>query len=48
MRNKFDAKMVARLKLPDNKNEETYWDEELPGFGLRAIGDRVIRTWLVQ
>ena len=50
MRIKFDAKTVARLKLPDNKKEEIYWDEELPGFGLRlrAIGDRVVRTWLVQ
>jgi integrase len=50
MRIKFDAKTVARFKLPDNKKEEIYWDEELPGFGLRlrAIGDRVVRTWLLQ
>jgi integrase len=50
MRIKFDGKTVTRLKLPDSKNEEIYWDEELPGFGLRlrAIGDRVVRTWLLQ
>ena len=50
MRTKFDAKTVHRLKLPDNKKEEIYWDEELPGFGLRlrAISDRVVRTWLLQ
>ena len=50
MRIKFDAKTVARLKLPDGRTEEIYWDEELPGFGLRhrSIGDRVVRTWLVQ
>ncbi len=50
MRIKLDAKSVARLKLPDGKKEEIFWDEELPGFGLRhrLIGDRVVRTWLVQ
>jgi hypothetical protein len=39
MRIKFDAKTVARFKLPDNKKEEIYWDEELAPY-LAAIRER--------
>jgi integrase len=47
MRMKLDAKAVARLKLPDGKNEEIYWDEDLPGFGLRLRASGA-RTWIAQ
>jgi integrase len=52
MKMKLDAKTVAGLKLPDGKDEEINWDEDLSGFGLRLRrargGNRVNRTWVAQ
>jgi integrase len=38
---------VARLKLPDGKDDAIYFDDRVPGFGLRlrAAGSR---TWVFQ
>ena len=38
---------VAKLQLPKDKSDSIFWDEKLPGFGvrLRAGGKR---TWIVQ
>ena len=44
---KLTAEAIAGLALPDGKNEKFFWDEDMPGFGLRlrAGGKRV---WVVQ
>jgi integrase len=48
---KLDAKTVAALRL-DGKDDETFWDGELPGFGLRlrrnAKSGRVEGSWVAQ
>jgi integrase len=47
---KLTAKTLARLALPAGKTDSIFFDDELPGFGLRlrASGDRVRRSWVVQ
>jgi integrase len=44
---KLDAKT---LKLDDDKNERIFFDDMLPGFGLRLrrSGNKVLRSWIVQ
>src|SRR5215475_557606 len=47
---KLDAKTVAGLNLPDGKTDAIHFDSALPGFGfrLRASGDEVRKSWVVQ
>jgi integrase len=47
---KIDAKAIARLTLPAGKTDAIYFDRDLAGFGLRlrASGDRVRKSWIVQ
>jgi integrase len=47
---KFTAKTVAALTLPPGKADHFEWDDDLPRFGhrLRASGDKVARSWVVQ
>lgn len=44
---KLTAASVAKLTLPEGKSEAFYWDDDVPGFGLRlrAGGSRV---WVLQ
>lgn len=44
---KLTAPSVAKLQLPTGRNDIIYWDDGLPGFGLR-IRAGGSRTWLVQ
>jgi integrase len=48
---KLDAKTSAALRL-DGKNDETFWDGEMKGFGLRlrrnSKSGKVKGTWMVQ
>ena len=34
--------LVARLKIPSGKNEETWFDSDLKGFGVRKRGDNAV------
>jgi integrase len=45
----LSAKTVAKLTLPDAKTDQTYWDDDLTGFGyrLRRHGGRVRASWIV-
>jgi integrase len=45
----LSAKTVAKLTLPDGKTDQTFWDDELTGFGyrLRRRGGRVRASWIV-
>jgi len=47
---KLDAKTVAGLALPAGKTDVIHFDSALPGFGfrLRASGNDVRRSWIVQ
>ena len=47
---KLTARALAAAKLPAGKNDHIFWDDALTGFGfrLRASGDRVLRSWIVQ
>src|SRR5215470_3538197 len=49
---RLDAKTIAGLTLPADKLEVIYFDERLPGHGLRLrrkrIGARVHSTWIAQ
>jgi integrase len=47
---KFTAKTIAALTLPSGKADHFEWDDDLPRFGyrLRASGDKVARSWVVQ
>src|ERR1700730_14090760 len=46
----LDNKTVGRLELPARRTDAIFFDDELAGFGLRlrASGDRVRRSWVVQ
>ena len=48
---KLDAKTISALRL-GGKNDETFWDGEMEGFGLRLRRNRksgkVKGTWMVQ
>jgi integrase len=46
----LDNKTVGRLELPAGRTDAIFFDDELAGFGLRlrASGDRVRRSWVVQ
>jgi integrase len=50
MKSKLNKKTVAALALPEGKNEEIYWCDQLDRFGLRLrrSGGRVVKTWVVQ
>ena len=44
---KLNQKNVARLALPPGKLEKRFFDDDLPGFGLRLrAGGK--RTWIMQ
>jgi integrase len=47
---RLDAKTVTGLRLPDGKADVIHFDSALPGFGfrLRASGNEVRRSWVVQ
>jgi integrase len=47
---KLDARTVAGLALPKGKSDVIYFDDELPGFGVRfcATGGRVRRSFVLQ
>jgi integrase len=46
----INAKTITRLALPEGKADAIYFDDALPGFGLRLrkSGDVVRRSWIVQ
>jgi integrase len=41
---------IAALKLPTNKDDVTFWDDELPGFGVRVRKGKegLSRSWRIQ
>lgn len=41
------ARFVAALKPPPPKQQMTYWDESLPGFGVR-VSYQGTKTWIVM
>jgi hypothetical protein len=45
---KLTAKAIASLSLPADKADVIYFDDTMPGFGLRLRrnGDRVGKSWL--
>jgi integrase len=43
---KFTRDSVARLELPDGKPDAIYFDETLPGFGVRLRGRS--KRWVIQ
>jgi integrase len=43
---KLTAKTVAGLTLPADRKDVIYFDEDVPGFGLRLQGSK--RVWIVQ
>jgi integrase len=47
---KITAKTIAGLELPDDKTDAIFFDQDMPGFGirLRATGQRVRRSWVAQ
>jgi hypothetical protein len=47
---KITARTVAGLKLPGGKNDAIYFDDDMPGFGLRlrVSGRQVRRSWVAQ
>jgi integrase len=47
---KLDNRTIARLALPDGKQDAIFFDDDLPGFGLRLRtgAGRVRRTWVAQ
>jgi integrase len=47
---RLDNKAIARLALPEGKSDAIFFDQDLPGFGLRlrANGNRVRRSFVVQ
>jgi len=47
---KLDARTVARLALPPGKSDEFFWDQSMPGFGLRldARSGQLRKNYVVQ
>jgi integrase len=47
---KITAKTIAGLELPHDKTDAIFFDQDMPGFGirLRATGQRVRRSWVAQ
>jgi integrase len=47
---KLTAKTITAAVLPDGKNDVVYFDETLPGFGLRLrkTGDKTRKQFIVQ
>jgi integrase len=47
---KITARTIAGLKLPGGKNDAIYFDDDMPGFGirLRVSGAQVRRSWVAQ
>jgi integrase len=47
---KITARSVAGLKLPEGKNDAIYFDDDMPGFGirLRVSGAQIRRSWVAQ
>jgi integrase len=47
---KITARTIAGLKLPRGKNDAIYFDDDMPGFGirLRVSGEQVRRSWVAQ
>src|SRR5262249_34010214 len=47
---KITAKTIAGLKLPGRKTDAIYFDDDMPGFGirLRVSGQQVRRAWFAQ
>src|SRR5262249_43570028 len=47
---KITARTIAGLKLPGRKTDAIYFDDEMPGFGirLRVSGQQVRRSWVAQ
>jgi integrase len=43
---KLTQRGAAALRLPPGKTDVVYWDDTLPGFGVRLRGDS--RSWLIQ
>jgi integrase len=43
---KLTKSSVAAAELPEGKTDHVFWDDELPGFGLRLRGDS--KRWLIQ
>ena len=44
---KLTAKVIRELKLPAGKSDHLFWDDDLPGFGLR-LRDGGSRNWVFQ
>lgn len=48
---KLDAELIAALRLPDDREEQTIWDSEIVGFGLRLrrrVDGGMQRTFILQ
>src|SRR5262245_23538106 len=46
----LNTKTVAALSLPDGKADMIYFDDDMPGFGLRLRQGtgKVLRSWVAQ
>lgn len=44
---KLTAKSISTLELPAGKSEQLFWDDEIPGFGLRVRAGGS-RNWVFQ
>lgn len=44
---RLTAASIAKLSMPEGRDDIIYWDDGLPGFGLRIRAGGA-RTWLVQ
>src|SRR6516225_5117036 len=47
---KLDKHSAEAAVLPAGKTDHVYWDDDLPGFGVRLRGDRkhCTKRWLAQ
>jgi integrase len=43
---KLTIAVVAKLTLPEGKTDQFFWDDDLPGFGVRLRGQH--KTWVIQ